>query len=177
MRKLFHVERTIKTLFSTKGFLALLLVGCLATSCIKPRHTVEINDYILVPNGKPVLGRDKGLTAFVFENNPRKAPFAQFLANKYNVGKYTEVEYWTDIDGHRLKVLLYENAEFEKYFDASEYMVTNVEPDMNIVGSRAKFIALSVMSETNDDCLADDSLYKNIVANYLKSLKDEYNNL
>jgi hypothetical protein len=173
--KLFHVERRIKTLF-TKGFLVFLIVAAMA-SCITPRHTVEIHDYILVPNGKPVLGREKGLTAFIFENNPRKIPFQQFLADKYQVGKYEDVAYWITVDGHRLKVLLYENAELEKYFVMSDFMVTNVEPEMAIVGSNYKFIGLSVMDENNEDCLSDQSLYKNMTADYLKSLKDEFNNL
>ena len=173
--KLFHVERAIKTLF-IKGFLVFIMVAAI-TSCITPRHTVEIHDYILVPNGKPVLGKDKGLTAFIFENNQRKIPFQQFLADKYQVGQYTDVAYWVNVDGHRLRVMLYENAELEKYFVISDFMVTNVENVANQIGSSAKFIAISVINDNNEDCLADESLYKNLTADYLKSLKDEFNNL
>ncbi|AWH84411.1 hypothetical protein HYN59_04450 [Flavobacterium album] len=147
----------------------------LAMSCITPRHTVEINSFVLMYNGKEILGKDKGLTAFIFENNQRKMPFAQFLANKYSIGSYTDVSYWVTVDGHRLKVFLYENAELEKYFDISQFMVSNVETDANIVGSTAKFLAMSVINENNEDCLADDSLYKNITIQYLEALKDEYN--
>lgn len=174
--KLFHVEPLKKTLFR-KGFLVFLAVAFLQVSCITPRHTVEINDYILVDNGKPVLGKEKGLTAFIFENNPRKAAFAQFLADKYQLGKYVDVEYWVTADDIKFKVLLYENAELEKYFDVSDYMVSNVEPEMNIVGTTAKFIAISAINENNEDCLAEGSLYRSVVVKYLKSLKEEYNHL
>jgi hypothetical protein len=173
MIKMFHVERTIKTLF-IRGFFVFLLLA-VPVSCITPRHTVEIEEYILLDNGKPILGHDKGLTAFVFENSPKRIPFQQFLADKYHLAKYTDVEYWVDTDGQRLKIYLYENAELEKYFDVSEFMVKNQEPDMNIVGSKAKFLALSVINNSNEDCLAEGSLFKNIALNYLKKIKDEYN--
>lgn len=171
---MFHVKHTTKTLFR-RGFLLFFMLA-FATSCITQRRTVEITDYILLNNGKEILGREQGLTAFMFENNPRNIPFQQFLADKYNVGSYRDVSYWVTVEGSRYKVFLYENAEVEKYFDTSEYIVTNAETDANIRGSMAKFICLSMINESNDDCLADDSLFQNIAVNYLKRLKDEYLN-
>ncbi|MES2484564.1 MAG: hypothetical protein V4581_01250 [Bacteroidota bacterium] len=169
------MEPYIKTLFK-KGFLV-FLVAITFASCIRPQHTVEIQDYVLMPNGKEVLGRDKGLTAFIFENNPRKIPFVQFIANKYNVGTYVDVSYDVDLDGHRFKVFVYENAELEKYFDMSQFMVTKAETEINIVGSTARFLGMSVINDYNEDCLDDNSLYKNITIAYLKNLTDEYNKL
>ncbi|MGQ2983679.1 hypothetical protein [Flavobacterium sp.] len=166
------MKRFIKTL-SSKGFLVFLIL-ILAVSCITPRHTVEINNFVLMDNGKEVLGREKGLTAFVFENNQSKMPFAQFLATKYNLGNYTDIAYWVTVDGHRLKVMLYTNDELEKYFDVSQFMVTNAETEVNTL-TKARFLALSVISEMNEDCLEDNSLYKNITIKYLERLKDEFN--
>jgi len=172
---MFHVEPILKTLFC-KGFLAFMLIAGFGTSCIRPQHTVEIQDYTLLNNGKPILGKE-GLTAFVFENNPRKIPFQQFLADKYGVGSYNDVSYTVDVDNHKLKVFLYENSEVEKYFNTSQFMVTMAETDVNIKGSNARFIALSVVNESNEDCLIDGSLYQQVAVAYLKSLKDEYYNL
>lgn len=169
---MFHVKRFVKTL-SSKGFFVFLVL-ILVTSCITPRHTVEINSFVLMDNGKEVLGREKGLTAFIFENNQKKMPFAQFLATKYNLGAYTDISYWVTIDGHRLKVFLYTNDELEKYFDVSQFMVTNAETEVNMI-TKARFLALSVLSESNEDCLEDNSLYKNITIKYLEGLKDEFN--
>lgn len=173
---MFHVELNLKTLFS-KGFLVFIMITVLFVSCIKPRHTVEIQGYTLLANGKQILGKQEGLTAFMFENSPRKIPFQQFLADKYNVGKYEDVSYDVTIDDHKFRVYLYENAEIEKYFDVSQFMVTMDENDANVKGSNAKFIALSIVSASNEDCLLDGSLYQQIAVDYLKSLKDEYYNL
>jgi hypothetical protein len=170
----FHVERFTKPLVR-KGFFVFIAVLVSAVSCITPRHTVQIQDYTLLRNGKTVLGQQAGLTAFVFENNQRKIPFRQFLGDKYNLGNYTDVEYWVEVEGQRLKVLLYDNAELEKYFDTSVFMVSNVEPDMAIVGSKANFIAISVINSNNEDCLIDGSLYQKMAIQYLKNIKDEYN--
>jgi len=178
MIKLFHVELYRKSLFN-KGFFVFIfvLIAILPTSCIKPQHTVEIQDYTLLSNGKQILGKEQGLTAFIFENNPRKIPFQQFLADKYGVGSYNDVSYNVTIDGHPLKVYLYENAEVEKYFNTSQFMVTMQETEDNIKGSNAEFLALSVVTESNEDCLTDGSLYQRVAIAYLKSLKDEYYNL
>jgi hypothetical protein len=153
------------------------MVALMSTSCITQRHTVEIQNYILLQKGKVVLGHREGLTAFMFENSPRKIPFSQFVADKYQLPKYNEIEYTVDVDGNQFKVYVYENAEIEKYFDTSEFMVTKQENEANIKGSSAKFIALSMTDANNQDCLAENSLFKNIATKYLVQLKDEYNNL
>jgi len=173
--KLFHVEPKFKTLFC-KGFLAFMMVA-IFVSCIAPTHTVEIQDYALLENGKQILGKDKGLTAFIFEGNQRKIPFQQFVGDKYAVGSYTDINYTVDVEGYRFKVYLYEYAEIEKYFDVSQFMVTMNETEPNIKGSTAKFIALSIVNNANEDCLKENSLYQQIAIKYLKSLKDEYYNL
>jgi len=174
MRKLFHVEPILKTLFN-RGFLVFIMVALLSTSCITQRHTVEIENYILLEKGKVVLGHPDGLTAFMFENNPRKIPFNQFVADKYQLPKYVDVEYNIDIDGNRFKVYVYEYAEIEKYFDISDFMVTKQENEQNIKGTTAKFIALSMTDANNQDCLVENSLFKNIATKYLVQLKEEYN--
>ena len=171
---MFHVEHKIKTLFK-RGFF-LFIVAAFAVSCITPRHTVEINDYVLLDNGIQVLGNQKGLTAFMFENDQRKIPFQQFVADKYGVGSYHDVNYSVTIDGRRYQVYVYENSDIEKYFDTSQFMVSRVETDANIVGSKAKFIALSMTNASNEDCLAETSLFQKIAIDYLKQLKDEYLN-
>ena len=171
---MFHVKPMLKALVN-KGFLFFLLINFTFIGCITSRQFVDVSDYVLLPNGKPVLGND-GLTAFIFENNPKKIPFQQFLADKYNVGNYREIEYWVTIDGRRYKVMLYENAELEKYFDTTDFVAANVEPDSNVIGSKAKFLALSVINEYNEDCLANGSLYQNIIIEYLRNLKKEYYN-
>jgi hypothetical protein len=157
--KMFHVERNIKTLL-LKGFFV-LSVSLLFSGCITPRHTVEIDDYILLQEGKEILGRDTGLTCFMFE--------------KYRLGATEEISYNIVLDEKRFKVFLYTNDELMKYFDLSQFMVSNVETEVNRVGSSANFIGLSVIDESNNDCLAASSLYQNLVIKYLKELKYEFN--
>lgn len=172
---MFHVERNIKTLFQ-KGFFMFLLLGVLQ-SCVSPRQAIDVSDYVLVENGKQIYGKEKGLTAFIFQNNPKQITFTQFLGNKYNLMKFTDIEYWVTLEGMKFKVFFYENDELNKYFDTTDFVASNAVPDSAVVGSKVKFLAISVVNEYNEDCLADSSLFKNIVINYLKDLKDEYNTL
>jgi hypothetical protein len=55
-------------------------------------------------------------------------------------------------------------------------MVSNVETEVNRIGSTTNFLGLSVIDEYNNDCLGEGSLYQNLVLDYLKKLKYEYNN-
>ncbi len=149
---MFHVERFYKTLF-IKGFFVLFTVF-MFTSCITPRHTVEINDYLLLEDGKEILGQEKGLICFFFENNQRKEPFQQFLMNKYKLGNSDEISYNITLEGNRFKVFFYSYDELVKYFDLSQFMVNNVETEVNRVGSSGNFLAISVIDEYNNDCLS-----------------------
>jgi hypothetical protein len=168
---MFHVERITKNLL-IRGFFVFLILT--AVGCAAPRPTIPINDYILLPEGKEILGREKGLTIFLFENDKTKIPFHQFVAQKYNLGNYRDIEYWVTLNGSRYKVFVYENDEIQKYYDTSQFMVSNVETEANVIGSTADFLAMSIISSSNEDCLADDSLFRNIAITYLKQLKDEY---
>ena len=45
-----------------------------------------------------------------------------------------------------------------------------------MIGSTEKFIGISMITDANEDCLKENSLFYNIALKYLKNLKDEYNN-
>lgn len=172
---MFHVERQNKTLMNRRiaAFLSLFI---LLTSCNVSRQTIQIPDYILVPNGKEILG-NKGLHAFIFENNTKNLTIEKYLSMRFKGENYYTTEYGITIDNNKYKLFVYNNDEFEKYFNSANYSVINLEPENAQNGEQRKFIAFSIINANNEDCLADDSLFQNIVVNYLKKLKDEYYNL
>lgn len=174
MNTMFHVERIGKALFYKGFFLFFLFISF---SCSTSRYVVDVSDYILVENGKEVLGRDKGLTAFIFENDPKRITFNQFLMDKYSLPKFYDIEYDITLENKRFNVMLYNQDEIDKYFDTSNYIASNVVPDNAVVGSKVKFLAISVTDDYGDDCLSEKSLYHNIVLKYLKDLKEEYYSL
>jgi hypothetical protein len=171
---MFHVELNPERLID-KGKVGLLVAFFMLTSCIGTRQSIQIPDYLLVPKGKEIIG-NKGLTAFIFENNLKKMSFEQYLAFKFKADNYSQKEFWVDIDNSNFKIIVYDYAEFEKYFISANYSPINLEPDNVQNLDKRKFIALSIINSFNEDCLSEDSLYKNIAAKYLKNLKDEYNN-
>jgi len=159
-----------------KRITALLFLFFLLSSCNVSRQTVQIPDYILVSNGKEILG-NKSLYAFIFENNTKNLTIEKFLCMKFKGENYFTNEYWITIEKSKYKLIIYTNDEFEKYFNSANYAVINLEPENAQNGEQRKFIAFSVINANNEDCLADRSLYQNIVVGYLKKLKDEYYNL
>lgn len=172
---MFHVKPNA-TYPINKGRILVFVISVFFISCIARKATIQIEDFLLVPNGKVILGNSNPLTAFIFENNTKNMSIEKFLSMKFKTENYYSQEYSVIIDRNRYKIILYDNSEFEKYFDSSNYSVINLQPDDATVETQRKFIAFSMVSSDNQDCLSDDSLLKNIAVNYLKNLKDEYYN-
>ena len=142
-------------------------------SCGIARQRLEIADFLIVPNGKEIIG-NKSLNAFVFENNLKNIPFQQYITTKFKSNNLLEKELWISIDKDKFKLIFYDNDEFDKYFGTSNYTAINQETEANKFGNNSKFIAISIINEQNQDCLVGDSLYQNIAISYLKKLKDDY---
>ena len=96
---MFHVERNLSSP-TYKGIIALLFLFLILNSCGGVRQTIQIPDYILMPEGKEIVG-NKSLTAFVFENNLKKLSIEQYLSIKFNSNSYLENEYWITIDRNK----------------------------------------------------------------------------
>ena len=170
---MFHVER-FKQNAAIRGITAVLL-SIVMSSCNVSRQVIQIPDYILIPNGKEIVGA-KDLTAFVFENNQTKLPIEQFLSQKFKTDNYMQNEYWVTIDKDKYKIIIYDNTEFEKYFNSANYAVINQVPDIDKKGDSRKFIAISMINAYNEDCLKDGSLFQYTAVKYLKNLKEEFYN-
>ena len=171
---MFHVERNSKTTVN-KGKILAFLSFIMICGCGTMKPNVQIDDYILVPNGKEII-ENKGLTAFIFENNKRQIPIEQYISLKFNVDNYSQNEFWVSIDNQNYRLIIYDYTEFEKYFNSSNYSVINLEPANVVIQDKRDFIAISMINSYNEDCLADGSLYQNTAIKYLKKLKDEYYN-
>jgi len=171
---MFHVEPIRSSLMNTRN-LAALGIFFVLFGCGISKVSESIPDYIVRPNGKEIIG-NKGLSAFIFENNPTIIPIEQYLSIKFKTDNYTAKEFWIVIDKSKYKLFVYDYDEFEKYFGSSNYAVVNEFPDVVKKGDQRKFIAISMVNFYNEDCLSENSLYRNIAVNYLKKLKDEYYN-
>lgn len=168
----FHVEQIAKSPV-IKSILFFLMTFLMLQSCIGAKAGYQIDDYYVSANGKEILGT-KPLNAFIFENNLKNLPFEQFLAVKYKLDSYLTRDFWVTIDNNRYKLLIYDYAEFDKYFGTANFAAVDQENIANIVGGQPKFIAISMINDSNEDCLSDKSIFQNMAINYLKKLKDEY---
>ena len=169
---MFHVERVLKIPFY-KRIMVILTLFFTLQSCGLAKQAITIPDYILQPYGKEIIGK-KNLTAFIFENNVTKIPLEQYLSAKFNTNNHSEKEYWVTIQNNKYKIIIYDDAEFEKYFNSANYEVLNQIPQSGKNGDQRKFIAISVINSYNEDCLANESLFQNIAVNHLRNLKNEY---
>lgn len=165
------MERSRQGLMNT-GKIVLLFLFFILSGCRGTVQRTTIPDYLVKPNGKEVLGT-KPLNAFIFENIQGKITFMDFAMHKYELNNYKQTDFWVTIDGSKYKLLIYDNSELEKYFVVSDFIITDLKPE-SIDTDSPKFIAISMISAKNEDCLDQGSLYYNLATTYLKSLKDEY---
>ena len=165
------MERSRLSLINT-GKIAILFLFFILSGCRGTIQRTTIPDYLVLANGKEALGT-KPLNAFIFENIQNKTTFMNFVMRKYELNNYKQTDFWVTIDGAKFQVLIYDNSELEKYFVVSDFIITNLKPE-TIDTDSPKFIAVSMISAANEDCLDSESLYYNLATNYLKSLKDEY---
>lgn len=169
---MFHVERTIKNLIS-KGIAAIIVLIFTLCACNAARERQTIPDYLILENGKTAIGT-KPLNAFIFESTRRDILFQKFLVSRYKSVDLNEKEFDITIDGQHFQMLVYDNPELEKYFDTSKFIITNLQPETEATVNIPKFIAISVISANNEDCLSEQSIFHNITINYLKTLKDDF---
>lgn len=170
---MFHVELLQKT-SKNKVMLTFFLLSAFFSACSTARQSVQIPDYLLVDNGIRILGNEKALTAFIFENDQTKWPIEQYLSSRFHADNYSQKEYWINIDNSKYKIIIYDSSEFEKYFKSADYSMIHDVPENAKKGDSRKFLAISMINSYNEDCLAENSLFQNIAVKYLKNLKDDF---
>jgi hypothetical protein len=172
LNNMFHVERLQSKIFLARMFL-ILLFAQVCGSCGINKQRIEIQDYIVLQNGMPVE-KSKPLNAFVFENNLNNLPIQDFLAKNYKTKSLLNTKINIMIDQSSLTLLIYDFDDFERYFGSSNFVAGNRENNANKSGNINKFIAFSVISDNNDDCLNQQNLMYQKTITYLKNLKSKY---
>lgn len=168
--KMFHVEPiSIRRMLTGLAMILLLLT----TSCATMRDRDTIPDYVIREGGKNVIG-SAPLNAFIFEDTRQDVYFQDFLTYRFQKNNMAEKVFEVDISGSRFKILLYDAAEFEKYFRTSDYIPTVTVTAVELNAGKSRFVALSMVDASNQDCLSENSLWLATATQYLKKLKDEY---
>ena len=170
--KLFHVElHSFKPCF----FRCVVVLFCfvMAPSCGVARSKIEIHDYIVMPNGMPI-SNTKSLNAFVFENDLNNQPFQDFISNTFHSNSLVNKSVNFKIEDVNLKLWFYDADDFERYFPSNTFVAANQENVAQKIGNSNKFIALSVTTNDNQDCLIPENLLYQKTITYLKLLKLNY---
>ena len=169
---LFHVERYKSKMFFLKTFLIFFLV-CVLLSCGINKPRIEIQDFIIMNSGM-TIAKSEPLNTFVFENNLNNLPFQDFLTKHFKTNVLHNKSIDFRIEGSNLKLIVYDPDDFERFFGTNNFIAKNQENNANKTGNANKFIALSVISDSNQDCLNQNNLQFQITIDYLKNLKAKY---
>jgi hypothetical protein len=169
---MFHVERKKKSILIKRKTIVVFLF-CVFASCGVNKSRITISDFYIHENGKKLINT-KPLNAFVFENDLANNPFQEYVSNTYKTITIQNTELWVTIDKSKFKLIFYDFDEFEKYFGSQNFTATNQETLSQKTGNNNKFIAVSVISDKNEDCLNTNSLYYTQTIEYLKKLKNNY---
>lgn len=168
---MFHVEPNAATL-AIKRISMIFLMVFVFISCIKINKNTEIADYqILNPQPNSITKKPK-TAAFIFENEKNVRSFQDFLASKYNTRENRDFPITIQDQKFTLSVL--DKSEIELYITAEDLILRYREPVIVKTGERQNYVAIQVTDKFGADCLKNDSIFHNLVVNYLKELKIEF---
>lgn len=172
---MFHVERMIQHRI-IKGIFSVLLIIFVFNSCFSVKKNPEIPDYhILNSEVSKDINKPK-LAIFMFENKRSKNSFQNFLGLKLNMRNENR-NFPVNIQNQKFLISVLDQIETEKIITFEDFIFR--KPDKVIMknGDQKMYVAISVTDKIGNDCLKNNSIYQNLVLNYLKELKLEYSTL
>ena len=164
----------------------LQLIVCLVfiSSCIPLRIAPNIKDYKLAFGKRFKKGLPKK-TVFIFEDPKEANEFYNYVNTKFQLSDYyVDVEVPFDVQGNNYFFSFYEVEIPTKTINLVPLILDGVltqASDMDPVFDELYatrtgnwYIAIEVFSETENDCLLESSVSRDIVLPYLRNLKNEY---
>lgn len=172
---MFHVERiTLNRIL--KGIIPIFLMIFVFNSCFTIKEIPKIADYHIL-NAENSKELKKEIPAvFMFENKKSKRSFQDFLKEKLNM-KYENINFPVKIQNEKFVISVLNKIETEKVITLEDYIFNNPDKDFLKNGDQKMYVAISVIDKIGNDCLKNNSIYQNLVLNYLKELKLEYSTL
>lgn len=172
---MFHVERITLNRF-VKGITTIFLIIFFLNSCFTVKKIPEIADYhVLNAEDSKVLKKEVP-AVFMFENKKSKRSFQDFLREKWNM-KYENINFIVKIQNEKFVISVLDKMKTKKMITLEDYIFNNSDKEFLKNGEQKKYVAISVIDKTGNDCLKNNSIYQNLVINYLKELKLEYSTL
>lgn len=168
---MFHVER-YKTIRAIKGILLISLILFVFVSCFRINKNTEIGDYRILDSESVPVSQTPKPAVFLFENSKALRSFHHFLADKYNVNENRDFP--VTIQNQKFTLSILDKSEIEVYITAEDLLLRRHQPNIVKTGDRQNYIAIQVRDNSGSDCLKTDSIFHNMVVNYLKELKIEY---
>lgn len=169
---MFHVKRIGQNRIVKRIFPVLLMIFVF-NSCFPVKSNPEIADYhILNSVDSKELKKNKP-AIFMFENKRMQRSFQTFLGYKLNQ-KNENRDFKVKIQSQDFVISVLDQIEVEKFITLEDFVLKR--PGRNIVkdGEQKNYVAITVTDKIGNDCLKNNSIYQNLVLNYLKELKLEY---
>ena len=172
---MFHVERNTQHRI-IKGIFTVLLIIFVFTSCFSVKTNPDIPDYHLLNTVDSKELKKEIPAVFMFENKKMKNSFQNFLGEKLNM-KNENRNFPVKIQNEKFVISILDKIETEKVITLGDYIFKRPEKAIIKNGDQKLYIAISVTDKIGNDCLKNNSIYQNLVLNYLKELKLEYSKL
>lgn len=155
-------------------------------SCIPLRIAPTIKDYRVVKGKKFKKGLPKK-TMFIFEDPKEENEFYNYINTKFDLNDYyVDVEIPFELDGEEFFFSFYEVEIPTKtinliplVMDGILSQTTEMDPvfeDVHTSRIGNWYLAIEVFSDKEQDCLHENSSYKQKLLTYLGQLKNEYLN-
>ncbi|MBO0330902.1 hypothetical protein [[Muricauda] lutisoli] len=153
-------------------------------SCIPLRIAPKIKDYKVTEGKRFKKGLPKK-NVFVFEDPKNENEFYDYINTKFQLNDYyVDVQAPFSLDAKTFYFSFYEVEIPTKSInliplalDVALNKAADMDPVFDDVHTSRKgnwYIALEVFSNTEEDCLAENSVSRELILSYLRNLKNEY---
>jgi len=167
-----------------KRALLTIFVFVFLSSCIPIRIAPNIKDYKVTKGKRFKKGLPKK-NVFVFEDPKETNEFYDYINTKFHLNDYyVDVQVPFLVEGRTFYFSFYEIEIPTKTInliplalDAALNQATDMEPvfeEAHISRVGNWYIAMEVFSDTEEDCLLEGSVSRELVLSYLRELKNEY---
>ncbi len=167
-----------------KPTLLAIFVLIFLNSCIPLRIAPNIKDFKLTKGKRFKKGLPKK-NVFVFEDPKEAKEFYSYVNTKFQLDDYfVDVQVPFLIEGQTFYFSFYEVEIPTKTInliplalDVALNQATDMEPVFNEAHTSRIgnwYVAMEVFSDTEKDCLSENSISREIVLSYLRDLKNEY---
>ena len=153
-------------------FLLLFLVLFSVQGCFPVKSVPDVSGFTIVEGNENSKNELERLNKFMFQVYRSSIIFERYLDDRFENEKgFNPKNFRVKVEGVWFNFSVLSEDETSKYIDFTDFVFKKEDPELVKDGKTKYFIAITVVTDENEDCLKIDSFYRYIISNYLNEIR------